>query len=69
LNELVETTRMELYWETDYLREAKYQKAYRERLINYPDEYYCPKVYDDLVTKQILCTEFIDGVEIDTILD
>lgn len=69
LNELIESTRMELYWETDYLREARYQTNYRERLIQYPEEYYCPKVYDENVTKHILCTEFIDGVEIDTILN
>jgi len=28
LNELVETTRLELYWETDYLREAQMQRHY-----------------------------------------
>lgn len=69
LNELIETTRQELYWETDYKREASYQKAYGERLKPYHNDYYCPKVYDDVVTKHVLCTEFVDGVEIDTIIN
>jgi aarF domain-containing kinase len=67
LNELVETTRHELYWETDYLREASMQRQYAERLIPYPKDYYCPKVIADMSTKHLLCTEFIDGIEIDTL--
>jgi len=34
----------------------------------YPDDYYTPKVYEDLTTKHLLCTEFVDGVEIDTLI-
>jgi aarF domain-containing kinase len=67
LNELIETTRYELYWETDYLREAKMQREYRDRLANYSKDYYTPLVIDDMSTKHLLCTEFIEGVEIDTI--
>jgi aarF domain-containing kinase len=69
LNELIETTRLELYWETDYLREAEYQRNYGEKLTPYPEEYYCPKVVNDLTTKHVLCTEFIDGVEVDTLIN
>ncbi len=67
LDELIETTRRELFWETDYLREAQYQKNYKKKLEPYPNDYYTPAVYDDLSTKKILCSEFIDGVEIDAI--
>lgn len=67
LNELIETTRGELHWECDYLREARYQTAYRKRLLDYPTEYYAPEVITDMTTKHLLCTEFVDGVEIDTI--
>jgi predicted unusual protein kinase regulating ubiquinone biosynthesis (AarF/ABC1/UbiB family) len=67
LNELVETTRHELYWETDYLREATMQKHYAERIKPYPTEFYTPKVINDMTTKHLLCTEFVDGVEIDTL--
>jgi predicted unusual protein kinase regulating ubiquinone biosynthesis (AarF/ABC1/UbiB family) len=42
LNELIETTRGELYWETDYLREAKMQMEYRDRLQGYEEDYYTP---------------------------
>ncbi len=67
LNELIETTRNELYWETDYLREAQLQIDYAERLKDYPKDYYTPKIFEDMTTKHLLCSEFIDGVEIDTI--
>lgn len=67
LDQLIDSTRTELKWETDYNREARYQKAYYDRLKDYPNDYYCPMVIEDLVTKQVLCTEFIDGVEIDTL--
>lgn len=67
MNELVETTRHELYWETDYLREAKMQTSYGERLVPYPNDYNTPKVYSDMTTKHLLCTEFVDGVEIDSL--
>lgn len=67
LNELIETTRNDLYWETDYTREALLQKEYGARLTNYTSDYYTPIVVSDMSTKHVLCTEFIDGVEIDTL--
>jgi len=33
----------------------------------YPQDYYTPHVFTDMTTKHLLCTEFIDGVEIDTL--
>ena len=41
--------------------------SYKKKLEPYPNDYYTPAVYDDLSTKKILCSEFIDGVEIDAI--
>lgn len=67
LNELIETTRGELYWETDYKREAQMQLRYIESVKPYPVDFYTPKVIQDMSTKHVLCTEFVDGVEIDTI--
>ena len=67
MNELIDTTRLELHWECDYLREASYQKAYRSYLTKYNDELYSPRVIDELTTKHLLCSEFVDGVEIDTL--
>jgi len=43
------------------------QRKYAERLTPYPKDYYCPKVVADMSTKHLLCTEFIDGIEIDTL--
>lgn len=67
LNELIETTRKELYWETDYIREAEMQMHYAEKLRPYPNDYYTPKVIEDMSSKHILCSEYVDGVEVDTL--
>lgn len=69
LNEAIDVARTELHWECDYEREATYQKAYREHLLKYPGEFYCPKVIDHLSTRTILCSEFVDGREIDTYMN
>jgi len=33
-----------------------------------PEKFYAPKVVEHLSNKEILCTEFVDGVEIDTLV-
>jgi aarF domain-containing kinase len=43
------------------------QRLYADRLCPYPKDYYTPKVISDMTTKHLLCTEFVDGVEIDTL--
>jgi predicted unusual protein kinase regulating ubiquinone biosynthesis (AarF/ABC1/UbiB family) len=43
------------------------QRHYSERLSPYPKDYYTPKVFTDMTTKHILCSEFVEGVEIDTL--
>ena len=67
LNELIKVTRGELHWECDYAREASFQSLYREKLLVCPEKFYAPKVIDHLSNKEILCTEFVNGVEIDTL--
>ena len=47
VNEALNVARGELHWECVYHREASYQKKYREYLLNYPDEFYCPKVIEE----------------------
>jgi len=37
-------------------------------LITSPEKYYAPSVIDDLSNKELLCTEFVNGVEIDTLV-
>ena len=66
LDELIRVTRGELHWECDYEREASYQTKYRNSCVVSPEKFYAPKVIEHLSTKEILCTEFVDGVEIDT---
>lgn len=43
------------------------QTEYRERLKGYEEDYYTPQVITDVCRKHLLCTEFVDGVEIDLI--
>lgn len=69
LKEAIEVARGELHWECDYEREAAYQREYRKHLLAYPVDFYCPQVIDHLSTKRILCSEFIDGLEIDTFVN
>ena len=68
INEALDVARGELHWECDYEREAMYQAAYREHLLNYPNDFYCPEVMTELSTKSLLVTEFVDGREIDTFM-
>ena len=58
LDELIKVTRGELHWECNYTREAEMQMKYHNKCTISPEKYYSPKV--------ILCSEFVDGVEIDT---
>ena len=69
LDEAIKVTRGELHWECDYEREASYQTKYRNHCIRSPQKYYTPKVIEDMSTREILCTEFVDGVEIDTLVN
>jgi aarF domain-containing kinase len=68
LNELIKVTRGELHWECDYQREAAMQTRYHDKCIISPDKYYAPKVVPHLSSREILCTEFVEGVEIDTLV-
>lgn len=68
VEELIRVSRVELHDECDYLREAEYQRQYKERSSVAPTKFYVPKVIDHMSNKEILCTEFVDGVEIDTLM-
>lgn len=65
LNEMLKVTRNELHFECDYLREAEYQRKYRNLAQVSPTKFNIPKVVDHLSTREILTTEFVEGVEID----
>jgi len=66
LEEACDVSRQELKWECDYNREASYQIRYRNATAVSRDKYYVPKVIEDMSTKSILVSEFVDGIEIDS---
>ena len=68
LDELIKVSRSELHDECDYEREAAYQIKYHNACIVSPEKYYAPRVIEHMSNKEILCTEFVDGVEIDTLM-
>ncbi|XP_047344902.1 atypical kinase COQ8B, mitochondrial isoform X2 [Vespa velutina] len=64
IDNLVEVAKRELAWEVDYLREAECTKKYKELMSPYND-YYIPKVIDELSTSQVFTTELVDGIPVD----
>lgn len=68
LDELIKVTRAEMHWECNYSREAEMQTKYHQKCTVSPEKYYAPKVIAHLSNKEILCSEFVDGVEIDTLV-
>lgn len=66
LDELIKVTRGELHWECDYEREAQIQMDYRKKVLVSPDKFYVPKIITNLSNKELIVSEFINGVEIDT---
>lgn len=66
LDELIKVTRGELHWECDYEREAQIQMDYRKKVLVSPDKFYVPKIITSLSNKELLVSEFINGIEIDT---
>ncbi|KAI9293627.1 ABC1-domain-containing protein [Neoconidiobolus thromboides FSU 785] len=68
LDKTIQVTRMELKWETDYLREAKYAEMFKEALKDSP-EYHVPAIYRELTTSNVLTMERLPGVPLNQILD
>ncbi|XP_043663787.1 atypical kinase COQ8B, mitochondrial isoform X1 [Vespula pensylvanica] len=64
IDNLVEVAQRELAWEVDYQREAECTKKYKELMSPYND-YYIPKVIDELSTNQVFTTELVDGIPVD----
>ncbi|KAL2740638.1 hypothetical protein V1478_000779 [Vespula squamosa] len=64
IDNLVEVAQRELAWEVDYQREAECTKKYKELMTPYND-YYIPKVIDELSTNQVFTTELVDGIPVD----
>jgi hypothetical protein len=61
LEKSIQAARKELGWETDYLREAHYIKAFNRELENNSD-YYTPKLIEELSSDMVLTMEWIPGM-------
>uniref|UniRef100_A0A1B6HZJ3 ABC1 atypical kinase-like domain-containing protein n=3 Tax=Homalodisca liturata TaxID=320908 RepID=A0A1B6HZJ3_9HEMI len=68
IDNVVEVAKRELSWEVDYVREAECTKIFQSLLKDYQD-YYIPRIIDNLCTPQILTTELIEGVPVDKCQD
>ncbi|KAL5009087.1 hypothetical protein ScPMuIL_014668 [Solemya velum] len=64
IENLMKVAGRELRWEVDYLREAKCMKKFRSLLDRDP-VLYVPEVIDELSTKQVLTTEYVQGMPFD----
>lgn len=68
-DQFLENTKKELKEECDYevekLKQKKYIKMMKELKIN--DEYSVPEVIDELSTKKILTTEYMEGLTLDQV--
>ncbi|XP_013419648.1 atypical kinase COQ8A, mitochondrial isoform X1 [Lingula anatina] len=68
VEEFVQQARIELAWEVDYYREAKYAKIFRDDLLN-DEVFYVPEVIPELSSKEVITSELIDGVPLDQAVD
>ncbi|CCG82040.1 putative Molecular chaperone [Taphrina deformans PYCC 5710] len=63
LDKTIENARTELGWECDYIREAENTRKFHE-LVGDDKSFTIPRVIDECSGKQVLTTEFLDGVGI-----
>ena len=63
LDNTIRVARVELAWECDYKRESENSERMRE-LLKLHEGFKVPKVIKELSTKQVLTTEFVEGLPI-----
>ncbi|GBP54773.1 Atypical kinase COQ8A, mitochondrial [Eumeta japonica] len=68
IDNIVEVAKKELSWEVDYIREAECTRKFK-RLLEPYNEYFVPKVVDELCGEEVITTELIDGVPLDKLFD
>ncbi|VVC43596.1 Protein kinase-like domain,UbiB domain, ADCK3-like,UbiB domain [Cinara cedri] len=64
IDNIVKVANQELSNEVNYIREAECTRKFRELLEPYND-YYVPKVIDEVSTKRIFVSELIEGIPLD----
>ena len=67
-DEALKIAKREMAYETDYIREAESQEKMRQ-LLDRDEDFYVPKVYRELTSKQVLTQEFVEGSPIDEFID
>lgn len=65
---VMEVAKMELAWEVDYVREAECGRKFKNFLTD-NNNFYVPEVIDELSTKEILTTEYVEGLPLDQCID
>ncbi|XP_071163945.1 atypical kinase COQ8B, mitochondrial-like [Mytilus edulis] len=65
---VMEVAKIELAWEVDYVREAECGRKFKNFLKD-NDSFYVPEVIDELSTKEILTTEYVEGLPLDQCVD
>ncbi|EKD13534.1 putative ubiquinone biosynthesis protein coq-8 [Drepanopeziza brunnea f. sp. 'multigermtubi' MB_m1] len=62
LDKTIANARIELAWECDYVREAESGRRFKRLLADDEEVFLVPKVYSEASGKQVLTTEFMDGI-------
>jgi predicted unusual protein kinase regulating ubiquinone biosynthesis (AarF/ABC1/UbiB family) len=65
---LLKDAKRQLHDEADYLREGGYLQRYGELLAQAP-EYLVPVLHSDLTTQSVLAMSFVDGVEVESLME
>jgi predicted unusual protein kinase regulating ubiquinone biosynthesis (AarF/ABC1/UbiB family) len=65
---LLKDAKRQLHDEADYLREGGYLQRYGELLAQAP-EYLVPALHSDLTTQSVLAMSFVDGVEVESLME
>ncbi|XP_052768456.1 atypical kinase COQ8B, mitochondrial-like [Mya arenaria] len=64
VDSVIRVAKKELAWEVDYLREAECSDIFRDLLKDDPG-FYIPQTYPDLITSNVLTTEYVEGLPMD----
>ena len=66
VDDIVAEAKRQLHQEADYLQEAGYLDAYREK-VNDNDRLIVPKVHHDLTTRQVLAMDYLEGEPLESL--
>ncbi|POS84500.1 hypothetical protein EPUL_004019 [Erysiphe pulchra] len=64
LDKTIANARIELAWECDYLREAECARRFEQYLSDEHETFVVPKIFSEASGKQVLTTEFMNGIAI-----